>query len=589
MRAVHAGRKWKWRRRAEWSSPEPVIESADSWKLPDPAKTETGAVAALCAEADRTLRGAYRMLNVDFSEPDLDWHLDPQTGVRAPATYALDIDYRDPVIAGNVKNIWEKNRHHHLSVLAAAYAVTKDDRYAEEAARQLISWEQHNPFLRGVNWTSSLELGIRLIAWVWIERLLRGSPQHETLFGVHGRMWPSVYRHQWLIRRHHSCGSSANNHLIGEMTGLYVAATVWPHFPDSSAWRAFARERLERELVRQTFPDGLNREQAFAYHLFVLDFYLLAMSDAERAGEPFPASCAEIVQKMIRAIAVLSDGQGHVPRYGDGDEGKALDVGPCRALFGCPSWSELLSDSVPGDGEFAFPDAGLFVHVKHRGTNRERLCLFDAGPLGYLSIAAHGHADALAFTLNIGGRPVIVDPGTGSYHADAASRAYFRSTRAHNTVTVDERDQSQAEGVFLWTHHARARLLEWGNDRAKADHDGYRRLADPVTHCRTLNWSDAALVVVDEMVSQGEHGYEFRLHFAPDCRVEATGDDFVVEWGEGRLRVVRDPALSYRVAVGEDEAGWYSPGFNLKVKSPTLIGAVRAKGPVRFEHVLRFE
>lgn len=589
MRSVHAGRKWRWKRQTEWPVPDPAVSAADPWRLPEPFAAEPAARDSLCREADRILRGAYRMLNIEFTEPDIDWHLDPQMGVRAPTTYALDINYRDPALVGNVKNTWEKNRHHHLSVLAAAYAASRDARYAEEIERQLISWLKANPFLRGVNWTSALELGVRLIAWVWIERLLRGTPQHDTLFGAGGLMWPAVYRHQWLIRRYYSCGSSANNHLIGEMAGLFVASTVWPFFPESVEWQSVARDKLEYEVARQTFDDGLNREQAFAYHLFAMDFFLLAMSEAERTGPRFTQSYGDTVQNMIRAAWLLTDASGNVPRYGDGDEGKALDLGSLRSALHCPSWLERRPPALPKEGEYAFSDAGFYLWCDDRGSERERFCLMGAGPLGYLRIAAHGHADALAFTLNIGGQPVVVDPGTGAYHGDPETRAYFRSTRAHNTVTVDELDQSEPGGVFLWTRHARVRVLEWGGGRLKAEHDGYRRLDDPVTHRRRLTWSHDALTVADELEARGAHAYEFRLHFAPNCRVTEAGDEWLIEWDGGALRMRRDPLMTYRVARGEPEAGWYSPGFNVKEEAPTLIGALRGAGPVQFEHVIQFE
>lgn len=597
LRGVHAVHTWRWRRRKDWPLPSPHLAfcamgasaygGSDSWVLPGLDRVDEEQKAALRAAADRTLSGAYRMLNIEFSEPDLDWHLDPQTGVRAPMDYSLDINYRDPSVAGNVKNIWEKNRHHHVSVLAAAYAATRDERYAAETARQLTSWVRNNPFLRGVNWTSALELGIRLIAWTWMERLLRGAPQHHALFGADGVMWPVIYRHQWLIRHYYSVGSSANNHLIGELAGLFIASTVWPYFPESRAWGAYAREKLEEAMVRQTFPDGLNREQAFAYHVFVLDFFLLVAAEAARAGAPISRTGEVVMAKMARAIVALTDCRGHVPRYGDDDEGKALDLGPIRSALDCPWWKDCLSRLPAPENEYAFSGAGLYVLAQDRGTPNERLCIMDAGPLGYLSIAAHGHADALAFTLNVGGEPVIVDPGTGAYHADPAARAYFRSTRAHNTVTVDGLDQSQPAGVFLWTHHARTRILEWGSGRIEAEHDGYRRLSDPVTHRRVAQWVDDALVIADELDAQGEHEYEFRLHFSPRCRVAVGDEEFVVQWDGGQMRISRDAALTYRVAEGEDEAGWYSPGFNVKERAPTLIGTVRAKGHARFVHAIR--
>src|SRR5450759_4691047 len=86
---------------------------------------------------------------------------------------------------------------------------------------------EQNPFPLGVNWASPLDLGLRLISWVWACRLLSGSREYELLFGDDGRLWPSIHRHQWMIARMHSRGSSANNHLIGEMAGLYISSAVW--------------------------------------------------------------------------------------------------------------------------------------------------------------------------------------------------------------------------------------------------------------------------------------------------------------------------------------------------------------------------
>ena len=104
----------------------------------------------------------------------------------------------------------------------------------------------------------------------------------------------------------------------------------------------------------------------------------------------------------------------------------------------------------------------------------------------YLSIAAHGHADALAFTLSLGGEEFLIDPGTYAYHTQKLWRDYFRGTYAHNTVRVDEVDQSEIGGNFMWMRKARATLLRHeaqGSQQSwAASHDGYRRLPDPVTH-----------------------------------------------------------------------------------------------------------
>src|SRR5690606_1299896 len=85
----------------------------------------------------------------------------------------------------------------------------------------------------------------------------------------------------------------------------------------------------------------------------------------------------------------------------------------------------------------AFPHGGYYVLGRSFGTPDEVRAVFDAGPLGFLSIAAHGHADCLSMTLSVSGREQLVDPGTYVYHAEPEWRDYFRGTAAHNTVRVD--------------------------------------------------------------------------------------------------------------------------------------------------------
>ena len=153
--------------------------------------------------------------------------------------------------------------------------------------------------------------------------------------------------------------------------------------------------------------------------------------------------------------------------------------------------------------------------------------LVDAGPLGYLSIAAHGHADALSLVLNIGDREILIDPGTYSYHTDPAWRRYFRSTLAHNTVGIDGEDQSVQAGNFMWTHHAHARCIEFetGSERQRfiGEHYGYQRLEDPVVHRREIVFdSRRQLFEVTDMIRcEGEHRARRAWHFAEGLRGRA--------------------------------------------------------------------
>ncbi len=178
-RAVVAARIHRWRRfldeagamNAVWL-PTRRFHSV----LPDQALADVAPAARerLLAEADELMAGRATYFGItreDMVAPDWSW--DPKTGRRAPTDrYAFDIPYRDELAVGDIKQLWEPSRHHHLTILAAAYALTGDERYADRVAEHLRSWWAENQPLRGVHWVSGIELGIRLISWVWVRRLL---------------------------------------------------------------------------------------------------------------------------------------------------------------------------------------------------------------------------------------------------------------------------------------------------------------------------------------------------------------------------------------------------------------------------------
>jgi hypothetical protein len=226
----------------------------------------------------------------------------------------------------------------------------------------------------------------------------------------------------------------------------------------------------------------------------------------------------------------------------------------------------------------AFPEGGYFILGEDFETPREVRLVADTGPLGYLAVAAHGHGDALAFTLSVAGEPILVDPGTFSYSA-APWRRYFRSTAAHNTVVVDDRNQSQYGGNFLWLRHASATLETFyasGEDQTlSAHHDGYRRLADPVRHRRMWRYTSgiAHLSITDELLCAGAHSIAIHWHFAPECIVELEGRTVIARRGLVRVELSCPRGLEPALVRGRDAPplGWYSSRFDVKSPAPTAV------------------
>jgi hypothetical protein len=214
--------------------------------------------------------------------------------------------------------------------------------------------------------------------------------------------------------------------------------------------------------------------------------------------------------------------------------------------------------------------------------------------LGYLSIAAHGHADALSFTLSAAGREILIDPGTYAYHTQKEWRDYFRGTAAHNTVRVDRQDQSVAAGNFLWRRHANANALEFNPServqRLVAEHDGYSRLSDSVLHRRelTLDVQTRILTVVDELVCGAEHEVEIFWHFAEDCELALEGKSLTARSGRVLVQAQMPDALAVEVHRGEESPplGWISRSFDIRIPSATVRCAGEIRSTTRF--VTRF-
>ncbi|MGW2460127.1 alginate lyase family protein [Streptomyces sp. NPDC001761] len=628
-----AGRAGDAVRRRRWRSAPPDCPDVSGARFT--AVLPAGAVAAvppdaakrLVAEADRLMDGHAEFFGVvrdDLTDPD--WRYDPRTGRRAPQGYAFDVPYRDEDAVGDIKQIWEPSRHQYLTVLAAAYAITGNERYAERVAGHLRSWWAANPPLRGVHWTSGIELGIRLLSWVWIRRLLDGWPGATALFEGDPVALGQIWHHQRWLAAFPSRGSSANNHVIAEAAGQFAAACAFNWFPDSARWRADALRSLERHLRANTFPSGLNRELASEYHGLVLELGLAALAEADAAGVPVPATVRLVLLRMTDALAAVVDDRLRPPRQGDGDDGHGLVVdgaGTDRwasllatgdAVFGRLAWwpevtgtdvrtpllTALLGParlpvSRPASRPAHFADAGMTILRGPAGI----WCRCDGGPHGFLSIAAHAHADALSVEVRHDGVDVLADPGTYCYHGQPEWRRYFRSTLGHNTLQLDGGDQSVSGGPFLWTRHARSRVLvadtsgasSRGTARWCAEHDGYR----PATHRRRveLNAAERELRVVDE-VRGPRRSVRLAFHLGPAIGAELVGNRAELTWtrdGEERSAVLVLPGeLSWRAHRGETgpPLGWYSAGFGRKEPATTLVGTGSADGVRGFTTVLTF-
>jgi Heparinase II/III-like protein/Heparinase II/III N-terminus len=618
------------------------------------ARVPEAARAAIVADADRLLKGEWETLGTvraDMVAPDWSW--DPVTGGRSsPEAYAFSLNQRDEAAVGNVKQVWEVSRLQHLTLLATAWFLTEEDAYAQRVADQLRSWLRENPFLSGVNWTSGIELGVRLINLAWIRRLLDSWPGVAALFERSDTTVRQIRWHQEYLAAFESRGSSANNHVIAEAAGQLAASCAFPWFPESERWRRDAAALLSRSLSFNTFPSGINRELASDYHGFVFELGVFAAVEAAAAGSPVSADTWRLLCSMADAMAALVDSRVRPPRQGDSDEGRVvlLDA-PAHnrwpallalgdASFGrLPWWPPVAPDAgsvfagtllggrtAQADGRpsarpYRFADAGLTIlRTDPAGSPASTLspapalapelwCRCDGGPHGFLSIAAHAHADALSVEVRSGGVDVLADPGTYCYHGEPAWRSYFQSTIGHNTVEVGGRWQSVRGGPFLWLRHAQGREVAVADDGVvaswAAEHDGYRGLRPPAVHRRTVRLDRAERVVeITDEITGGGHDVRIAFHLGPDVAASlTTGADAgagpgaaaaSLAWPDaataGSAELSLPAGLAWSLHRGETEPilGWYSAGLGHRVPAFTLLGQGRSVPGGRLVTRLKF-
>jgi hypothetical protein len=599
-------------RRSDW---RPVF--ANRWSVPTAAVLPPSAVQKVLQSAEGLLGGHWRVF--DRKHPCFgrhpDWFVDARSKMRAePEAFSFDIDFRNEKKVGNIKYIWEPSRHHHLTVLATAYALSRDPRYAEHISHHLNSWWEQNPFLCGPHWISGIEIGIRLISWVWTRRLLDGWPEAGNLFEENPRFVKQLYQHLAWLAALPSRGSSANNHLVAEAAGMFVASVAFPNFPESKHWQRWSAAILAREATAQTFPSGLNRELASEYHGLVLELLLAAAVEGEFSEVRLNSIVWERIRAMTDALAAIVDSEGRPPRQGDADDGVCLLLdapsydrwnsllATGARLFGrMPWWPRAKENDVrtafwtagvggrelvsgrPKTRPALFPDAGQAILRSHQDGS-EVWCRCDSGPHGYLSIAAHAHADALSLEVRVGEIDVLADPGTYCYHGEAEWRDYFRSTRAHNTVELLGQDQSTSAGPFLWIQHAEARLLrvEGLDDDSpeatwEAEHRGYVGRGGPA-HRRTitLNRRELILTVTDRFIQCPRDRIPVRLsfHLGPALHCTLTGRRAMLAWKGGTGELQLPDLLTWSLHFGEVDPplGWFSPSFGHKTPSWTLVG-----------------
>lgn len=564
--------------------------------------------ARTLSEAERILSGSISLLGHDWRFAEADWQADPVTGEQWPDDFYTRVIPRSASLSGDIKDVWEVNRHQYLIVLAKAYYLTGEERYARPVVEAISSWIATNPFRRGVNWTSSLELAVRALSWLWAVFLCQGSASVTDEFV--SRLLMSLYEHGRQIERHLSVWSSPYNHLIGEVAALHLIGGLCPFFPEGRRWEENGWRMMADSVERQFHSDGVTVEQATFYHHFTLGFYVQSVIFRRINGKEVTESVAERLLRACEASLYLSQPDGELPRIGDIDNARSLYfsvehswdfrgfLGLGAWLFEQPELLQPLAGPIPEELLWLADDHGLDRYLAMRPKEPEfssralhrsgyfimrdswrpesNYLLFDCGEIahglhaGPIPSAAHGHADALSFELSAFGQPFLVDGGFYTYFGPLDWHRYFREEEAHNTVRVDGFRQANYCGRLTWQQVRRPGRGVWKANRLYDYAAGKINLGEKVRHERQVLYLKGAFWLLVDRVSQCPAAVPidsyFHFHSAVELSVRDDAPVAIARRAEGSLlvRPFGNVALEAQKGGKAPGDGWVGEGYGFR-------------------------
>lgn len=430
----------------------------------------------------------------------IQWHKGIK-GLWEKSINSYDIEFKDSDSIGDIRYTWELNRHQFLPYLAACYLKTNDYKYIKLLEYHFDDWIDNNKFLKGVNWSSSMEIAIRAYQWLTVLHLIRDVENED----LKDKISKSVIISINYVMNNLSLYSSANNHLILEVAISSIVGYCFQGVYNQN-WLNKGYNVLEKELKNQFYEDGVNKEQALHYQAFVTDMMLQYNTIMKKIGyEPLEEN---LIKKSVEFIHILNAKECYVD-FGDSDDAKILTLNTFKynyydyilnfaslyygIEFNCSDnkYSEitLFCNENAKLREYDYKNSYIYTKGGYSIIkNKENILFFDYALLGFGDLAAHGHADALMFMYYYKGKEFFIDSGTYIYNIKKEKRDYYRSTKAHSTLCYQGINQSEIKGPFLWGKKASSKLIksEENNERyiIEAENDGYR----PNIHKRRIEY-----------------------------------------------------------------------------------------------------
>ena len=530
----------------------------------------------------------------------LPWNKDFKTNFIWENKFYKDIKVVDLSNNSDVKVPWELSRFQHFFTLGKAYWLTDDEKYVTEFKSEIEDWIEKNPVEMSVNWTCTMDVGIRAANWIAAYFFFKESKslgkEFWTMFNK------SLYLHgRFIYKNLENKGDLTGNHYLSNIVGLVWLGLYFGSFTvndlkrknNPEKWLEFGLKELENEMFVQNNSDGTNYEASTSYHRLVTELYLLTTLLCNKNYVYFTKEYMKRLEKMCKFIMNITKPNGLSPIIGDADDGRLLIISSYsnwlrndfRHLLGIAGemfnrndfryygenyhedtlWiyqkyiaqieePELLTSN-------AFKDGGYYIL-----RNNRIYCSIRCGELSFRGEGVHSHNDQLSFELNIDGEDFIVDSGSYVYSSDYKMRNLFRSTVMHNTVQITEYEQNDFEekNLFHMKEQTNSKCLIFQKDMFIGEHYGFLGKCD-VTHKRIVSINENELILTDQLLNKVNNNSAFvALHLAPDVICEVKENKILLN----KNKVVIEINDIEKAFV---ENSYISQSYGIKIKNQKIL------------------
>ncbi len=549
----------------------------------------------IISEADAVLENMYNLLgsnSVTLAWP-IPWQRDFKSGYEWPLQPSRGLNFVDAAPSADIKVPWELSRFHAIWRLGKAYWLTNREQYAEKFKLLVEDWIATNPPGRGVNWHNAMEPAIRVANWIAGYYFFCESQFIPSSFWM--TFLKSLYQHGVFIEHHLEYSWRNHNHLLSDATGLIFLGLFFRHTAFGVRWMSAGKKILEEEMQNQVGTDGVDYEKSVSYHRFALELFYSSALLLRANNNPCSAAFMQRLERMFEFTLAYTRPDGSVPNVGDADDGRlfrlnddlefnnhlhALCVGAilfnrndfksaaqtfCEEalwLFGSEGFErwQLLRAEPAELKSCPFPPGGFYVMRSQRAH-----VFIDCGDLGQRGRGGHGHNDTFSFELWMDGTLLIVDSGTYAYTSDRTARQEFRSTRAHNTLMVDERELAEFSGLWeVRNDLTQPRVVRWESNTSENLLEADHRAFGPIVCRRAWKFkkAESLLTISDAVEGRGTHIVESFLHFHPEASLTLVGP---------RVLLLRRGNASVRLTASggewQIEDSWYSPSYGIRTRN----------------------